>query len=100
MNMDKLALLNQKCRCGLELSINRHRTFYITAKEWFAEQESNLANLSDLDADVRAEMIQRDSVVDLWFYPKTPIGFYHILHFDLEIALTEALAVLEKDGRA
>ena len=35
-----------------------------------------------------------NKIIDLQFYPDTPVGFYRILHFDLNEAINEGLKIL------
>ncbi len=90
--MDKLTLLINRCKCGVHLTVNDHRDVYETAKQAIQNMES-LGHTVD-DDDVRAKMIELDTIVDLHFYPDTPVGFYKVLHYDLDMALDIALAEL------
>lgn len=88
---EKLAELVRRCKCGVHLTFNGHRDYY----ESVADHLDQLGVLDDTDADVRAQMIERDIVVDLQCYPATPIGSYRVLHFDLDAVLDEMLAVVK-----
>jgi hypothetical protein len=90
--MDKLTLLLNRCKCGVHLTVNDHRDVYQTAKQAIEDLES-MGHTVD-DADVRAKMVDLDTIVDLHFYPDTPVGFYKVLHYDLDMALDIALAEL------
>ena len=63
-------------KCGLELSHNTHRNYYLTAKQWLEERES-----VDQDAwewaneEQKARAIATDEIWILHWYPHTPIGF-------------------------
>ncbi len=97
--MDKLAALLARCKCGVHLTVNAHRDVYETAEQKIAEAERHEFLPDDLAPGVRAEMIRTDTIVDLQFYPDTPIGFYSIWHHDLDAALTQALECLaDADG--
>jgi hypothetical protein len=89
----KLLELMSRCKCGVFLSVNEHRDYYHLASEAleeFAQQECP----PRIDPEVRAEMIARDTIIELQFYPDTPIGSYCILHYDLNAALDAALDCL------
>lgn len=94
---DKLILLQSKCKCGIFIEINSHRDYCETVQHHIDDMPEGRA--SDLDSDILLEMIARDTIIDLQFYPNTPIGFYNILHYDIEMALDEALALLEDKKR-
>ena len=91
--MDKLKQLMALCKCGVHLTVNDHRDVYRTA----AEELDNLHSCGfDVTPEIRAKIIETDTIIDLHFYPDTPIGFYKILHHDIDAALDEALAILQK----
>lgn len=90
--MDKLKLLLNRCKCGVHITVNDHRDVYQTAKQVIEDLESMDHTVDD--ETVRAKMIEMDTIVDLHFYPDTPVGFYKVLHYDLDMALDIALAEL------
>jgi hypothetical protein len=87
--MDKLTKLLSQCKCGVYLNVNAHRDNYETA-------ELALDAFDDfvIEPEVRAKIIETNTLIDLHFYPDTPIGFYKVLHYDLEAAIDEALSWL------
>lgn len=90
---DKLQVLISRCKGAVYISVNEHRNCYDSV-------EQHLANMpprtDDIDPDVREKMIQLDTVVEVQFYPLTPVGFHVVYHHDLDAALDEALACLSK----
>jgi hypothetical protein len=52
-------------------------------------------SLRDTPPEVRAEMIRLNTVVDVQFYPDTPVGFYRVAHYDIDAALDAALAYFD-----
>lgn len=36
-----------------------------------------------------------DTIIEIHFYPDTPVGFYKIFHYDLDMAIDEALLILK-----
>lgn len=89
--MDKLKKLMARCKCGVHLTINDHRDVYKPV----AEALEDLECLGfEVDPEVRAMIVETDTLIDLHFYPDTPIGFYKVLHYDLDAALDEALECL------
>ena len=88
--MDALKTLLARCKCGVFLTVNEHRDYYETPAQrldWYAE----LACPPEIGDDVRAGILSSGEIVDLHFYPDTPIGSYHIVHHDLDEALRVAL---------
>lgn len=93
MSTDKLQALLSRCKCSVSIEVNRHRDAYETAEQAMQEAEEN-GWLPDIEPEVRAKMVELNTVVELQFYPDTPIGFYVIWHYDLDAALDAALSVL------
>lgn len=86
----KLAELIKRCECGVYVTVNAHRDYYETVEQNLRERAH------EIDADVLARMMETNTVVEVQFYPDTPIGSYSIYHFDLDAALDQALAILAK----
>jgi len=89
--MDKLKILMGRCKCGVMLTVNDHRNVYISAAEAL---EDLLSQGFEVSKEIAAKIIETDTMIDLHFYPDTPVGFYKVLHYDIDAALDEALACL------
>ena len=96
----KLQQLLNLCKCGVFVTVNEHRDYYLTAEQQIEElrQQRNLDD-EDLPPDRVPEMIARNTIVEVQFYPDTPVGSYCIYHYDLEAALDEALATAQDNRR-
>lgn len=92
---DSLLLqLIEACACEVSVTINQHRTYYMSVEQYLAdlaERESP----PDVSADDRAEMVKRNTVVELTAYPTTPVGSYSIVHWDLRLALSRMLEAVK-----
>lgn len=89
-NLQKLASL---CKCSVHVTLNANRTYHLSAGEWIKEEIERDPGLEEeLPFDVRERMIATQTVVDLTFFPDTSVGSYRIIHYDLELALAEALS--------
>ncbi len=103
--MDKLKELLTRCKCGVFLIVNEHRDYYQTVEQRL-EEVAGYECPTEIAPEVRAAMIATDTMIDLQFYPDTPIGSYRIVHYDLDAALDEALNCLtpnvqgQGDGKA
>lgn len=93
---NKLLRLMARCKAGVHLTINEHRSYYESAEHRLDDFYALLECPPNVSAEERAQMIAKNTIIDLQFYPNTPIGSYHLLHHDLDAALTEALAILEE----
>lgn len=88
--VDKLKELMRRCKCSVTVTVNEHRDYYEDAAAWFEEREG-YGDTVQVDKVVKAVMIATDTVIDIQFYPDTPIGFYNVYHHDLDAALDECL---------
>tara|TARA_R110002050_G_scaffold89012_3_gene187527 strand:- start:7338 stop:7622 length:285 start_codon:yes stop_codon:yes gene_type:complete len=94
--MEKLERLLSKCNSAVYLTVNEHKNCYETAKEAL-EQKKCLECPPDIEEKIREVMIDNNTIIHLQFYPHTPIGSYSIYHYDLEMALDEALNIMEQE---
>ena len=98
-NMNKLAQIQQKCKCSVSININRYKDYYQTIQEGIDDVNQMLRSSGDnlLSQEMVNKMIEHNTIIDLQFYPDTPIGSYTIYHYDLEMALDEALKILKQN---
>lgn len=87
---DALKALLARCKCGVYLTVNEHRDYYDTPAQRLEELDTRECppHISD---EVRAGILSSGNIVELQFYPDTPVGFYVIVHHDLDEALRLAL---------
>lgn len=90
---EKLFRLAQRCRSSVEVSINQHRCWHQTLGDYLEHSASG----SEVEPAVWEEIVRRNFLIDLTFYPDTSVGSYQILHYDLEAALDRAHAILDRD---
>ena len=87
--MEKLNKLIELCKYSVHLTINGHRDYYKTAGQYFNKNPEE-----DIEPDVYEKMKELDTIIEVQYYPDTPVGFYKIYHYDLERAIDEALSSL------
>lgn len=90
--MKKLEELSSKCKGEVNIYINGHRSAYHSVQSELEEYHEDYAN--EISNDILSEMIKRDKMVWVQFYPNTPVGFNSILHYDLEMAIDECLSII------
>jgi len=83
--MNKLNELIKKTKCSVTIEINSHKETYSTISDYIERE------FSELSDEVFNKMVELDSCICLSVYPDTPIGFYVIYHYDLEMAIDIAL---------
>jgi len=113
---DTLAELIATAKCSVTLDINPFK-----AKHWDIEKQCAVYDMhakeylrdllvmnpdrfeadEDGDAEITPglgqQMVDRNEVFELSFYPSTPIGFYTFMHVDLPGMLDGALTLCKKD---
>ena len=97
--MTDIERLLARCKCGVYLTVNEHRDDYRSPAEWL-DSYASLECPPDISDEVRAGILSSGNIVDLHFYPDTPIGSYHLVDFDVASALRRALALLEPTAAA
>lgn len=91
--MEKFQQLLAHCKCGVHLTINENKNYYETAKKYLEELKQK-GHLEEVSEEEIKNMIKLDRIIELQFYPNTPIGFYIIYHYDLKKAIEKALEIL------
>ena len=89
--MEKLNKLIQKCKCGVYITINGHRDSYETVEGHFKGNPNKTEDLEDVDNEIYEKMKKLDTIIEIQCYPRTPIGSFTVYHYDLELAIDEAL---------
>lgn len=86
--IDLLTQIAEKCKGQVELTINEHRDYYRTVEEHIGDLfDMEAINKEDLPDDIKAEMIRKDTMIVLHFYPDSNVGFCSVYHHDLATAL-------------
>jgi len=88
--MKKLNNLIKSCKAGIHLTINAHKDYYESVDDNIDDDFKK-----ELELNVLNRMKELDTIIELQFYPDTPVGFYRIYHYDLELAIDEALNILK-----
>jgi len=78
----KLAELLYACN-SVHITINQHKAYYQDVLYYLEE------NISEIDPAVLQKMVELDRIVEIQWYPVTPVGFYMIYHHDFDAAVAE-----------
>ena len=90
--LDKLKFLLENCKHSCMISINDHRDYYESVEDCLQTCES----ANPIDPDILAEMIRKDTIVHIQFYPDTAITFYCIWHHDIDAAMDLAVQAMKE----
>lgn len=88
--MKELKKLLSLCNNSVTIQINLHRDYYESVTDHIGPDD-----IGDIDAEILSKMVNTDTIVRIQVYPKTAIGFYVIYHYDIELAIQEALNALK-----
>lgn len=88
--MEKLKELFSRCQSTVEIHYNPHKYYYDSIKEYIGD------DIGDVEEDVLKEMIEKDTLIRLQFYPHSSVGFYLIHHYDIDKAIDKALSLLNE----
>lgn len=90
--MDKLQKLSLACKNSVTLSINKHRDYCKPVEEYINELKL-IKSIDDEDVDLIMlnKMIECDTIVELYMFPDTSLGFYAIFGYDVETVLDRGL---------
>jgi hypothetical protein len=80
--LEKLAWL-QANTVSVNIETNVHRIYYTPIAQYLDEQLDG----DDIETEVKAAILRRDEIVEARCYPHTPIGFHHVIHHDLQMAI-------------
>lgn len=97
MIADKLKKIQERCKCGVFITINEHRGYYKSVDETLEELRSRECP-PEIDNEVRNEMVKRDQIIHVQVYPDTPNGFYDVYHWDLGAALDWICEAIKIEG--
>lgn len=101
--MSELAELVRRCKASVTVTVNDHRDYYQTVEDWLKERiDRELADgdeitPEEITPEKKAKMIETDTIVCVHFYPNTPVGFNLVYHYDVDMAITEALESLGEE---
>lgn len=91
--MSKLNKLIGLCKCSVSIEANEHKNDNQTTKEYL---EDKAYPIEDIETEVLEKIYETNTLIELCFYPNTPMGFYTVYHYDLEAAIDEALDIINK----
>ncbi len=93
--MSDLNKLLEQCKYGVCLEVNKHRDYYESAEKTL-EDARGWECPPEIEDDIREVMIRTDTIVNLQFYPDTPVASYDLYHYDVDAVLKEALEILKE----
>lgn len=94
--MKRFYELQKLCKCDVILHINPHTISYQTTKEYLEEQfENGIIHSKDVSPQMIEEIVERNTIVELICYDKSPAGFFKTIHWDIECCVNDMLNLLD-----
>jgi hypothetical protein len=95
--MNELQRLIDRC-FSVSIEFNEHRMMHQSVAAYVEEMTRTEGTWAPLGAVVLFKMCRRDQTVGLQCYPRNAVGFFTVGHYDLEKAVAEAHAYLDKEA--
>jgi len=86
--MSKLGNLIDLCACSVTITVDSFKDYHQTVSGWYREMlDTDWIKEGDISADILQGMIDSNTVIEIQFYPSTPVGFHVVHHYDIDKAL-------------
>ena len=82
---EKIETLFKKCKCSVTITYNNHKDGYETVDTYITNLKQNsIIDNDDIELDILEKMKELDTIIEIQFYPDTPIGSYTIYLLERE----------------
>jgi hypothetical protein len=93
---EKLHLLMHWCKASVSILINQHRDSYQTVSQYL-DMINDGTLRRKIDPEILQNMRMLDQIVEIHFYPHTPIGSHKVWHYDLDLALDDCVEIIRNE---
>lgn len=87
----KIEFIVSMCNASVTLSFNDHKDCYKTVGEYLKDNY--------IDVEILEKMIESDTIINLTFYPDSPVGNYNIYHYDLNMILDLSINLIFSEAK-
>jgi len=95
---EKIETLFKKCKCSVTITYNKHKDFYENVDAYITNLICHsIIDKDDIELDIIKHMKELDTIIEIHFYPDTPIGGYSIYSYDINDAIDKALLTLNEN---
>ena len=95
---EKIETLFKKCKCSVTTTNNNHKNGYKTVDTNITNLKQNsIIDNDDISLDILEKMKELDTIIEIQFYPDTPIGSYSVYSYDINDAIDKALLILNEN---
>jgi hypothetical protein len=82
--------------------VNEHRNDYKTAEQYLNEAiyygDETLRSMIE-EEETYLKCLETDTIIEIQFYTHSPIGFFKVVHCDIDAAIEEAIQAAEEDDQ-
>jgi len=86
--------LMSKAKCSISLTINRYKDYYDTIETGIKDIKEDEGDIPD---DIVEGMMRTGNIIEIRYYPRTPIGFVNIIHYDIDEAFKGLHESIDKE---
>ncbi len=86
--MKNLYELIKLCKGSVSLNINPHRDIYQSIETYLSDDRDKISD------NTYNNIIKNDTLVELVFYPDTPVSNYTVYHYDIDTAIKTAIGII------
>jgi hypothetical protein len=95
--MSNLKELISLCEASVHVTVNDHKSVYMSVAESIKEDEEIGGDL-EIPKEVMDKMIELDTIIVVQAYPLTPIGHYVLYHYDIDTAIDLMIRVINTNN--
>lgn len=95
--MEKLIELISLTKAGLFIEIDDHKNNYQTVEKYFEEKRGYIEDFDeDLPLGIKEKCIKLNTIISIQAYSDTPVGFFIIYHYDIELAIDKMIQLIKQ----
>lgn len=94
--MSKIKELMSLCKASVTITINYHKDFYQSVGDYLGDGK-NPFDTCRFNGAKMSKMEELDTIVYIQAYPSTPVGYYELYHYDIDLAIEEMIDIIKKD---
>lgn len=103
MKQESVGMFNEILRmtkCSFTLSINEHKDDYSNVEKYIETSKGYNGPLSrDITEEKRMKMIEKDTIIEMHCYKDTPVGFFYVCGYDLDMCIEEMYNTLKENDK-
>ena len=98
--ISKISKLASLCKCSLEIMVNQNRNYYESIEEYFASRSDDgtiegFLEFERINKDIYNKIIKLNNLIEIRAYSSTPVGFFHVYHYNMDLAIDEMMEIIE-----